>query len=1017
APAYVVTTLADSCHLAAGQTSRREAIYWANQNGKTVTVSKNLKGTINLTSQLIVANDITIDGDSRITISGQGKTRVMLNEANLTLANIVLTNGSAPSLGNVVYSQGKLTLNNATISGGKSTRIDDNGNVYALETLTVKNSTVANSITGSGVYALGSVVMTNAVVENNKSYGVFVANNAKLTDCKIQNNGDAGIFNYYGSVELKNVSIANNAGTGLTNRGSATLSTCSILNNAQSGLFNVSEIYSDTARFSSSLKVYTSTIKGNASSGSGAGVYNLGGLLEIDNSEVSANVAQEYGGGVYNAYLQSCVNKANLVNCTVAGNYAGIQGGGVYVDSNSFVLNMYNSIVAKNFSTSPNANVEGSVAESARNIMAGNPSFIVAPVFSDSGVLQNKDAMNLRLNKDSAAVDIGVNDYVVGAVDLDGRDRIFNDVVDLGAYEYFAKGSTYVTTLNDVFDLNDDAISLREAIYYAKNGDVVAFDPSLRGSIVLTTPLEINKDVTIVGAGSVVLNGNDAVELIRNYATLCVSGLTFARGYSDSFAGAIYNEGYLNVDNCVFQYNRAKNGGAIYNRKNAETTVVNSSFIGNAATTSGGAVYSGGVLTIKDSRFTGNEAQENGGALYCSAQTTIVNSAIVKSTAQNSGGAIYLSSGETSIVNATIADNVATTGGGLYINGCTVKLYNDVIATNSSDIAGSISKTTAYKVLSSLAFSNQTQNYAYDSAKPLFVDAERGNFQLAENSQAIDKGLTQYAREFGVGAYARDVSGGLRFLGSEIDLGAYENQNAVDVLVYEGCAFELTVDVASGDKAYWDLSGTGSGAFVETASDIWVDVNRQGLTPGRYYLRSRVVGNNGKVKTESVVALQVLRTEPLVSVEIAPSIFDNAIVLSFDARFLGEIPDHSWRVDWGDGSSFVEYNDAFTVGNFYEIKEFAVAYTINLTLVGADGLDERVYQATQFVVPGVNEPTSDAALDFEDPFDLELEQALDCVASARESSQEKTRDAAFVEMFLSTFDQDQKKKSFLGFNY
>ena len=1021
-PSYVVTTLTDNFNLSDGKTSLREALYWANQKGQTITFAQNLRGTIQLTSQLIVTNDITIDGDSRITLSGQGKTRVMLNEANLTLANIVLTNGSAPSLGNVVYSQGKLTLNNATITKGKSTVASDNGNIYSLETLTVKNSRIAESVTGGGVYALGSVVMTNSVVESNKSYGLFVANNAKLTDCKIQNNGDSGIVNYYGSVELKSVAIANNAGTGLTNRGSATISTSSILDNASSGLFNVSEIYSDTARFSSSLKVYTSIIKGNASTGSGAGIYNLGGLLELDNSEVSANAAQEYGGGVYNVYLQSCVNKANLVNCTIAGNYAGIQGGGIYVDSNSFVLNMYNSIVAGNYSTSPNANVEGFVADSARNVMAGNPSFIVAPVFSDSGVLQNKDALNLRLDKNSVAVDIGVNDYVVGAVDLDGRDRIFNDVVDLGAYEYFDGGSTCVTTLSDVFNLNDGVVTLREAIYYAKSGDVVSFDPSLRGAIVLSTSLEIAKDVQIVGNGAVTISGNDQTQLVKNYATLSISGLTLASGYSETFAGAIYNEGNLSVDNCSFQNNNAKNGGAIYNRKNATASISNSSFADNSATTSGGAVYNGGELTIRNARFTNNEAQENGGAVYCSGQTTIVNSAIVKSKAQQSGGAVYLSSGGLTIVNATIAGNSATSGGGLYINGGAALLYNDVVATNSSDVAGSVTKATANRVLSSFSFNNQAQNYLYDSSKPLFVDAARGNFKLAENSQAIDKGLTQYAREFGIGAYARDLAGDLRYLGSEIDLGAYENQDSVDISVYEGCAFELAVDVASGDKTYWDLSGTGAGEFVKTDSDFWVDVNRQGLTPGLYYLRSKVVGSNGAVKAENVVTLQVLKTEPLVSVEIAPTIFDNAIILSFDTRFLGAIPDHSWRVDWGDGSSLVQYNDAFIVGNFYETKDYNAVYTISLTLVGADGLDERVYQATQFVVPGLNETPSDALLDealsdFDESFDLEIEQAADFATTTQETPQASTNDVAVAEMFLSTFNQDQKKKKRLGVNF
>lgn len=46
-------------------------------------------------------------------------------------------------------------------------------------------------------------------------------------------------------------------------------------------------------------------------------------------------------------------------------------------------------------------------------------------------------AGNLRLQAASPAIDAGNNDYVVGvSTDLDGNPRIFNETVDLGAYEF-----------------------------------------------------------------------------------------------------------------------------------------------------------------------------------------------------------------------------------------------------------------------------------------------------------------------------------------------------------------------------------------------------------------------------------------------------------------------------------------------------------------------------------------------------------------------------------------------------
>ena len=49
----------------------------------------------------------------------------------------------------------------------------------------------------------------------------------------------------------------------------------------------------------------------------------------------------------------------------------------------------------------------------------------------------NSASSDLRLQSDSPAIDQGLNDFVVEDIDLIGSDRIINNLVDLGAYEYF----------------------------------------------------------------------------------------------------------------------------------------------------------------------------------------------------------------------------------------------------------------------------------------------------------------------------------------------------------------------------------------------------------------------------------------------------------------------------------------------------------------------------------------------------------------------------------------------------
>lgn len=57
-------------------------------------------------------------------------------------------------------------------------------------------------------------------------------------------------------------------------------------------------------------------------------------------------------------------------------------------------------------------------------------------------------------------------------------------------------GGPVVTTLND-----DGPGSLRNAVLIAASGDTVTFDPALSGTITLLSRIDINKNLTIAGAG------------------------------------------------------------------------------------------------------------------------------------------------------------------------------------------------------------------------------------------------------------------------------------------------------------------------------------------------------------------------------------------------------------------------------------------------------------------------------------------------------------------------------------
>ena len=89
-------------------------------------------------------------------------------------------------------------------------------------------------------------------------------------------------------------------------------------------------IYNDHA----SLTLNNCTISGNSAGDNGGGIYNYGGsmnaTLKVLNSTLSGNSAHFYGGGIFNISAYGGSAPADVLNCTLSGNSAGRFGGGIY---------------------------------------------------------------------------------------------------------------------------------------------------------------------------------------------------------------------------------------------------------------------------------------------------------------------------------------------------------------------------------------------------------------------------------------------------------------------------------------------------------------------------------------------------------------------------------------------------------------------------------------------------------------------------------------------------------------
>lgn len=305
-----------------------------------------------------------------------------------------------------------------------------------------------------------------------------------------------------------------------------------------------------------------------------------------------------------------------------------------------------------------------------------------------------------------------------------------------------------VTTLIDENGENSAACSLREAIIANNKGEsfggcedpkgVIGFASTLRGGTIRLTaePAVITADVQIQGLGSdkLTISGDNqfrvfAIAGTQTPLTVGISELTIANGSTEAGAGILdtgsgagirATNTILTVTNSAINTNKAHgNGGGIalitsyLSDAPSRLTIQGSSFQGNEATFSGGAIHeiglSGNVsslratISVSDSSFSSNQAELDGGAITIidALSTTMRKSEFSANSAGRDGGAvIYVSRGSDpdittfptfEVVETTFASNVATVrGGGLALagNGAQIVVAQSVFTDNRADSSG-----------------------------------------------------------------------------------------------------------------------------------------------------------------------------------------------------------------------------------------------------------------------------------------------------------------------------------------
>jgi len=369
--------------------------------GDTVLVSNGVYdagGVTNYPTGCILTNRIAITNAITVRSANNDPTNTIIKGA----WNPVTTNGPAAVRG--VYMTNGASLIGFTLTNGA--------------TLTTNESASGNDRYGGGIFCQNGTpkpIISNCVITGNSADYM----------------GGGGMFGDFYNCTIAANSAVRYTGGGVCGSFDASswsdLYNCTIINNRSA---------STGGGIADAGNMYNCILSGNSSAtyGGGAG----GVFYGMYNCLIVSNSARTSGGGVRVIY------NTKMYNCTVVSNSAiNNVAGGVYVN-NAKTATVYNCIVYFNDGAAGYSNWYGTVfftnsctAPTATVWAAGNTT--ADPMFVNRGI------GNFRLRMNSPCVNTGTNqDWMTNSVDLDGRARILNGLVDMGAYETILwQGSIY----------------------------------------------------------------------------------------------------------------------------------------------------------------------------------------------------------------------------------------------------------------------------------------------------------------------------------------------------------------------------------------------------------------------------------------------------------------------------------------------------------------------------------------------------------------------------------------------
>ncbi|MBQ4547928.1 MAG: right-handed parallel beta-helix repeat-containing protein [Bacteroidales bacterium] len=625
-------------------------------------------------------------------------------------------------------------------------------------------------------------------------------------------------------------------------------------------------VYIENHSSSKISRIENCNIHDNNTSGAGGGVfvrpYNTNYKTEVINCRIENNIAEENGGGVF------MTNSTTMIGCIIANNTATANGGGVYVgdSKNNQIINcsvvnnttaasgggisslyyptITNTIVWGNkrgtsssqlyFNGSSQPTITYSAIEggfagtgninlSSDNL--GNSSESSYPMFSSpsEGAGHEYSGGNWTLLDGSACVDNGVNEITgvtIPEKDLAGNDRIYNDKIDIGAYESAFEGLFITPDANNI-------------IYVATEESGEA-NGSSWANATSNLQMAINRAATFAVKPHVwVKAGTYGNEEDGDYYIAIAEGVEIYGGFAGTETALEQRD--LSANYTILD---GKNKKRVLHQANDfkenTTAVIDGFVIQNGKSSNGAGALLRDFAIIRNCIIRNNTATTYRSAIEANGYIKVINCLIADNNSSGSNGySVYLAD-STLFVNNTVVNNINSSNSraGVYVSGSKVRIYNSILWGNTSDEIYvpngpvDIRNTAVEGGYSGIGVINlNSENTGDNGFYPCFTDPENGDYTLAENSICINKGSsTVYELP------TKDLNSNERVQQGAVDLGAYES-------AYEP-AISITPD--ANNIIYVTTTGAGSkdgSSWADAANNLQLAIDLANIYGAKVWVK------------------------------------------------------------------------------------------------------------------------------------------------------------------------------------